>query len=113
MRRSKIYITFFTLVVFVCAAFILKTLFQAGQFKNLDFHTECNCQSIGEIVGAEDITIWQDRGIAYIAADDRFSYAQGDITQGALYSYNMKDKESSLLKVFPEKDVPFHCHQNW
>ena len=57
---------------------VIKTMYDAGEFKRLTPHFSGTMEVSHGLVGAEDITIDQERQLAYISADDRRARIRGD-----------------------------------
>tara|TARA_B100000959_G_scaffold278083_1_gene335760 strand:- start:416 stop:1435 length:1020 start_codon:yes stop_codon:yes gene_type:complete len=86
---------------------IIRTLFDAGEFKSIKPHFDGECEEIFEIVGAEDITMIAD-GFALISSDDRRSYLNGNNIQGNIFLYDIDQKK--LINLTPSLDFEFHPH---
>ena len=84
---------------------IIRTLFDAGEFKSIKPHFDGECEEIFEIVGAEDITMIAD-GFALISSDDRRSYLNGNNIQGNIFLYDIDQKK--LINLTPSLDFEFH-----
>ena len=86
---------------------IVRTLWDAGEFKSIKPHFDGECEEISEIVGAEDITMIGD-GLALISSDDRRAYLDGNNIQGNIFLYDVHQKE--LMNLTPSLDFEFHPH---
>ena len=86
---------------------IVRTLWDAGEFKSIKPHFDGECEEISEIVGAEDITMIGD-GFALISSDDRRSYLNGNNIQGNIFLYDVNQKQ--LINLTPSLDFEFHPH---
>ena len=94
-------------VVLAAMIVIVRTLWDAGEFKSIKPHFDGECEEISEIVGAEDITMIGD-GFALISSDDRRSYLNGNNIQGNIFLYDVDQKK--LINLTPSLDFEFHPH---
>ena len=94
---------------FLIFGFILKTMYDAGEFKKLEPHFSGDCSPVIGVVGAEDITFLSN-GTALISSDDRRTRISGTEIQGTIYQYNPKAKNQKLINLMPELDTRFHPH---
>ena len=83
---------------------IIRTLWDAGEFKSIKPHFDGECEEISEIVGAEDITMIGD-GFALISSDDRRSYLNGNNIQGNIFLYDVNQKQ--LINLTPALILSF------
>jgi len=97
------------LIIIGFLAFIIKTLNDAGEFKQISPHFEGSCISIIGSVGAEDITILKN-GLAIISSDDRRQTLAGKPVQGAIFSYDLNADSPSLINLTKELNIDFHPH---
>lgn len=103
MKRT---IAIIIVVVFIIIIFIIKTLYDAGEFKTITPHSNYACTKVASIPGPEDIVIDYDTGIAYISSDDRRAFLRGQNINGSIYAYNTKTK---VLKKL-DSDFPYEFH---
>ncbi|MBT6870657.1 MAG: hypothetical protein HOA66_04280 [Candidatus Marinimicrobia bacterium] len=89
--------------------FIVKTIYDAGEFKTINAHFEGDCQSIFGVDGAEDITILSN-GIAIISSDNRWATLAERPIQGHIYAYNLNDEKPTLINLTPNLNFDFHPH---
>lgn len=91
------------------AGFIVKTLADAGQFKQLAPHFAGRCAPVSGMPGAEDITFHPTLGYAYISSDDRRAAQAGRPVQGGIYRYDPASAAPPVLLTgaFPGA---FHPH---
>jgi len=99
-------IVFLFIIVF---GFILKTMYDAGEFKTLEPHYSGDCSSVAGVVGAEDIT-FLNNGTALISSDNRRSRINGSEDQGTIYQYKPRAKNHKLINLMPKLDTGFHPH---
>ncbi|WP_262690358.1 SMP-30/gluconolactonase/LRE family protein [Kordiimonas aestuarii] len=97
------------LVVVIVAGFVLDTLYDGGAFRTIEPHFDGKCEKIAGAVGAEDITVDPDTGLAYISSHDRRLWMRTGETEGAIYRYRAGSLASPL--EFPHDfDGQFHPH---
>ena len=98
------------LFLFVAVSFfIVKTIYDAGEFKTITNHFEGDCQSIFGIDGPEDITILSN-GTALISSDNRWATLAGRPIQGNIYAYDLVDTKPTLNNLTPNLNFDFHPH---
>jgi arylesterase/paraoxonase len=68
------------------------------------------CQKISGAVGAEDITIHPQSGVAFISSNDRRALLAGEQTPGAIYAYDLKSETPALKNLTQDFAQPFHPH---
>ena len=102
---TKVAVFIFILV----AGFILRTMYEAGEFKTLEPHYSGDCSSVAGVVGAEDITFLKN-GTALISSDNRRGRMNGSLAQGTIYQYRPKAKDHKLVNLRPGLDTGFHPH---
>ena len=91
------------------SSFIGKTMYDAGEFKNIHSHFDGRCTSVYGLNGPEDITIL-DSGIALISADDRWKTLEGIPVQGKIFSYDLNDPLPQLVNMTQDIEFEFHPH---
>jgi arylesterase/paraoxonase len=89
---------------------VVDTIRHAGEFKTLKPHFSGRCQKISGAVGAEDITIHPQSGVAFISSNDRRALLAGERTQGAIYAYDLKSETPALKNLTQDFAEPFHPH---
>ena len=85
-----------TAVLLVISFFSVKTLVDAGQFKNIKPHFDGTCQEVYGLEGPEDI-IALDDGRVFISSDPRRKKISESLS---LYSYEKKDSLSNQGAIF-------------
>ena len=90
--------------------FVGYTVWLAGEFKSLAPHFDGQCRQIDGLVGAEDITIHPQTGVAYISSDDRRAALAGHPVQGAIWAYDLKSANPKPVNLTPDLGFPFHPH---
>jgi arylesterase/paraoxonase len=89
---------------------VIDTIRHAGEFKTINPHFAGQCQKIGGVVGAEDITIHPQTGVAFISSSDRRALLRGESAPGAIYAYDLKSDTPRLKNLTPNLDHDFHPH---
>lgn len=96
-------------VVLVLAGFVVKTLSDAGQFKQLAPHFAGRCTPVPGMPGAEDITFHPTLGYAYVSSDDRRATQTGRPVQGGIYRLDPASSAPPVLLTGTFKES-FHPH---
>lgn len=86
------------------------TLYFAGVFRTIKPHFVGTVKSVKVLGGAEDITIDQARGIAYISADDRRMTVAKTPVKGTIYRVDLKKPGSPPVDMLPNFKKDFHPH---
>lgn len=98
------------LVILLCAGWVVELLWSAGQFRTIDPHFAGTCRPVAGVVGAEDITIHPESGIAYISVCDRRAVASGNPGNGGIFAYDLNTVGARLINVTPGADPDFQPH---
>jgi arylesterase/paraoxonase len=98
------------IIVLVIAWRVVDTIRHAGEFKTLKPHFSGQCQKIGGVVGAEDITIHPQTGVAFISSSDRRALLRGEPVPGAIYAYDLKSDPATLKNLTQNLDHDFQPH---
>jgi arylesterase/paraoxonase len=96
------------IIVFVLGLFVFKTLWQAGEFKDLEPRSDLKCTMVKTAVGAEDITVDPSTGIAFVSCTDRRAALRGETVQGAIYAYDLNAASPSLVHLTENIAFTFH-----
>ncbi|HXH19450.1 MAG TPA: SMP-30/gluconolactonase/LRE family protein [Chitinophagales bacterium] len=107
--RKKIFAAI-ALVVVGVILFVIKTLYDAGEFKTLHPHFNGTISKIYGITGAEDITIDYQKRVAYLSADDRFATLKGNKGFGGIYKLEIDapDARPVLMSRIPDHEIHPH-----
>lgn len=81
-----------------------------GVFRVLDVKSVGACRAVTGLIGAEDMTVDPETGIAYLSAYDRRSAKRGDAVVGGLYAYDLSAAVPGLVNLTPEADENFLPH---
>lgn len=91
---------------------ILKTVWDAGQFKDIFPRNAGLCKLISGVESSEDITINLRTGMAFISSDDRRHWFTGGITeaQGAIFGFDLSSNSPTPINLTEDLDLEFHPH---
>ncbi len=89
---------------------VVDTIRHAGEFKTLKPHFSGQCRKVGGVIGAEDITIHPQTGVAFISASDRRALWRGESTQGTIYAYDLKSATPQLKNLTTTFNQELHPH---
>ncbi len=81
-------------IALLIAAFFIKTLRDAGEFKTIEPHFQGTKNFIPGFTGAEDITIDHENNTALISADNRFATLHGQDGHGMIYALNLNEPDA-------------------
>jgi arylesterase / paraoxonase len=98
-----------TVVVGVMAV-AARTYYFAGEFTDVTSHYDGFCVGVNGIAGAEDATVDQRTGIAFISSYDRRRYRAGIETQGAIFAIDVHSKNIRPRKLTDSFNKEFHPH---
>jgi len=110
MRRLRLIIGLVALVAILVGGFVLRLLWRAGSFKTITPHFAGECRLVEGPMGAEDITINQQTGLAYISATDRRAGFAGERVAGAIFTYDLNDPAARPMNLTPRADLSFQPH---
>jgi arylesterase/paraoxonase len=97
------------IVLALLILFVIKTLYNAGQFRSIDPHFSGRCTPV-KLACPEDIDIDPSSGIAFISSSDRRAAMRGEKTQGAIYGYSLKSEKPELVNLTREFPRDLHPH---
>ena len=105
-------IKIFSLILLIIGLFALNAVWQSGSFKTIVNSFAGTLQKVDNIVGAEDITIDQTTGVAFLSSDDRWAkMLKKQATKGAIYTLNLNDSILHPLSITAHfADEDFHPH---
>jgi len=89
---------------------VVDTIHYAGEFKTLEPHFNGQTQKIGGAVGAEDITIHPQTGVAFISSSDRRAIFRGEKTRGAIFAYPLNAATPELKNLTTAFNQDFNPH---
>jgi arylesterase/paraoxonase len=97
------------IVLALLILFVIKTLYDAGQFRSIDPHFSGRCTPV-KLACPEDIDIDPSSGIAFISSSDRRAAMRGEKTQGAIYGYSLRSENPELINLTGDFTQAFHPH---
>lgn len=107
MHWKKIVLFALVLVLLVVG----RTLYYAGAFKKSVVIGRPETGRINGMIGAEDITIDQTTGFAFVSSDDRRSTVAGKPKKGAIYLLNLSQDSPEPLELTAGFELDdFHPH---
>ena len=106
-KKSYLLMTF-TLVILLVLAYRMIT--SAGVFVQVESYFDGSCTAVAGLWGAEDITVDQESGFAYISADDRRAGMAGEDKAGAIFSLDLNDPASVPVNLTADLTGAFHPH---
>ena len=110
MRLKWVWIAVAALLV-ILAGFGLKTVYDAGEFKDIVPHSPGPGQQVPGLLGSEDITIDPETGLAFISSVDFRALSQGGaLPRGAIYTYDLNSEASHLKKAHDDLPFEFQPH---
>jgi arylesterase / paraoxonase len=107
--KKRILVTLLILSLLV-AAWVFDLLWSAGQFKTIEPHFAGKCNPVVGLIGAEDITIHPQTGIAYISACDRRAVSNGQPGNGGIYAYDLNRAAPEPVLLTPDAAKDFQPH---
>jgi len=106
--------TYLKIIAFVIILVIIwrvvDTIRHAGEFKTIKSHFNGRCQKISGVVGAEDMTIHPQTGVAFISSSDRRALLRGEQPPGAIYAYDLKSTNPRLQNLTAAFEQELHPH---
>jgi arylesterase/paraoxonase len=99
-------------LVLILAGFMVKTFYDAGEFREIKPHFKGQSKSISGVLSSEDITIHPRTGLAFISSADRrarWSDA-AQPRQGAIYGFDLSSANSQLVNLTAGFDKEFNPH---
>ncbi|TAL36784.1 MAG: hypothetical protein EPN93_08175 [Spirochaetes bacterium] len=108
MKKKWLWGTLFVLAGI--GIFAAKIFSDAGEFRAIEPHCDCECENIPGIRGAEDVTVDAQTGTAFISADDRYAALNGPVPRGAVYAANLNARALRPREISAGFDGDFHPH---
>lgn len=106
MRKAAVGIGVLLVVV---GLIVLKTMYDAGNFKRIAPHFAGSCRLVRGPVGSEDLVISAVDGNAYISACDRRAL-RGKARPGAIFRYSLGDEKPVPINLTPTAGIEFQPH---
>ncbi|MFN2375311.1 MAG: strictosidine synthase family protein [Candidatus Binatia bacterium] len=83
---------------------------RSGMMRVLESHHTGDCRTVTGAVGAEDVTIHPEAGVAYLSADDRRATAAGRPVRGEIYSLDLRSNAALPVPLTRGSPADFHPH---
>ncbi|MFQ5650851.1 MAG: strictosidine synthase family protein [bacterium] len=106
----KVFIGLFAGIVLIAGWFVLDIYRDTGEFKTIVPHFDGHIDKVAGVVGAEDITVLPESGIAFISSDDRRRTLAGQPGKGAIYAYDLTSETPVPVNLTDSLDLDFHPH---
>ncbi len=99
-------------LVIIAGGLLVKTFYDAGEFKRIEPHFNGDCTSVGGVLSSEDITIHPHTGMAFISSADRRARwdRQKSVRQGAIYGFDLQSKNPQLVNLTADFAKEFNPH---
>ncbi len=92
-------------------AFVLRTYYVAGEFKDLEPHFAGSCRRVVGVLSSEDITIDQKTGLAFISSMERGpDLAAKTRRPGAVFAYDLNAANPRLRNLTEDLGFDFQPH---
>lgn len=98
----------FSVVIALLFVFIVKTIYNAGEFKSIKPHSDYESMMKIPLAGPEDIEIDSEDGMAFISSSDRRAAIRGEKAQGGIYGYSLVSDKPVLINLTKDFKQEFH-----
>ena len=71
MKFLKIFVITLAVLALIIGGILLKTYYDAGEFKEIKTSFQGECQTVSGVLSSEDIAIDRKTGMAFISSTDR------------------------------------------
>ncbi len=103
----KLYQKIIAGIIIIILLFIGRLLINAGVFTKISPHFNGNITEVNGFEGAEDITIDQEMGHAFVSSND---FTNPKSTKGAIFLLNLNDSVPKPLNISGVLPFDFHPH---
>ncbi|MFC1824597.1 strictosidine synthase family protein [Thermodesulfobacteriota bacterium] len=115
MKLLKTAAVILLLLILLIGGLIVKTFYDAGEFKEINPHFNGRHKVISGVLSSEDITIDPKSGMAFISSDDRRVRSRGGKSrQGAIYgldlNFDFNTGEPKLRNLTEDFKMEFNPH---
>ena len=112
MKIFKAAIITLIVLALVVGGLIVKTYYDAGEFKKINPNFDAECEAISGVLSSEDITIDPKTGIAFISsADRRTRWSSGShVQKGAIYGFDLNSRDPELVNLKADFSKEFNPH---
>ncbi len=95
------------LLLFFLTYFSLYTI-QKNTLSKINSHSKFSCRPIFGIVGAEDIKLSKNDGLAFLSSTDRRAYNKKIDSRGKIYIMDLNQSEPQPIDITPSSPIDFH-----
>jgi len=112
MKIFKAAIITLIVLALVVGGLIVKTYYDAGEFKKINPHFKAECKSITGVLSSEDITIDPKTGLAFISSADRRTQwsSSSYVQKGAIYGLDLNSRDPELVNLTADFAEEFNPH---
>jgi arylesterase/paraoxonase len=113
MRYVKRAVIAFLILAFVLAGLVVKTFYDAGEFREISPHFNGQVKVIGGVFSSEDITIHPQLAMAFISSDDRRAHQPLGKTrarQGAIFGFDLRSSGPVLKNLTADFNKELNPH---
>ena len=112
MKFFKAAIITLIALALVVGGLIVKTYYDAGEFKKINPHFKAECKSITGVLSSEDITVDPKTGLAFISSADRRTRwsSSSHVQRGAIYGFDLKARDPELVNLTGGFSKEFNPH---
>jgi arylesterase/paraoxonase len=111
MSRPKKFVLAFVVIAVALVGYVVKTFYDAGEFKEIRAHSQGLVQTITGVQSSEDITINPLTGIGFISsADRRAQFAGRKTQQGGVFAYALKAENAQPINLTADFEKEFNPH---
>ncbi len=110
MRLQTVSLLLAILLLLAVGVLLFTLVRDAGEFKELSFHSPGSCRPVLGIQSSEDIAVNPDTGIAYISSSDRRVPLGASPAPGAIFGYDLRKIPSAPENLTPSLPFEFNPH---
>ena len=110
MKKGKIVLLAIVILILLFGLLTMKTLWNAGQFKDIRPFSLYDCTQVTGFPGPEDIVIDHDSGTALISYTDRRATIAGKAHKAGIVAYSLVDPGAMPVPVKTDFKGPFTPH---
>lgn len=104
--RRVVLIVLLSVVAFV----VYRIVTRSGMLVTIEPRGSVSCRTVGGVVGAEDVTIDAETGIAYLSADDRRRALAGTPVRGEIYALDLGREDATPVALTGGRPADFRPH---
>ena len=112
MKFFKAAIITLIVLALLVGGLIVKTYYDAGEFKEIIPHFNAECKAISGVLSSEDITIDLKTGMAFISSADRRTQwsSSNDVQKGAIFGLDLNSRGPELVNLTADFTEEFNPH---